>query len=214
MNLTIKAGQKIALVGASGGGKSTFVQVLLGLYQPQQGQLYFDDVPVTEIGLDVVREHVATVLQQPALFNDTVRANLTLGREASDVQLWEALRIAQLDDTIREQAQGLETIVGRAGMRLSGGQRQRLAIARMILSNPSVVILDEATSALDTATEQKLHAAMSEFLAGRTTLIVAHRLSAVRQADHIFVFEDGGISEQGSHQELLEQDGLYRKLYG
>lgn len=214
VNLTIKAGQKIALVGASGGGKSTFVQVLLGLYQPQQGQLYFDDVPVTEIGLDVVREHVATVLQQPALFNDTVRANLTLGRDATDAELWEALRIAQLDDTIREQAQGLETIVGRQGMRLSGGQRQRLAIARMILSNPSVVILDEATSALDTATEQKLHAAMSEFLAGRTTLIVAHRLSAVRQADHIFVFEDGGISEQGSHQQLLEQDGLYRKLYG
>lgn len=214
VNLTIRAGQKIALVGASGGGKSTFVQVLLGLYQPQQGQLYFDGVPVTEIGLDVVREHVATVLQQPALFNDTVRANLTLGRQASDAQLWEALRIAQLDDIIREQAQGLETIVGRQGIRLSGGQRQRLAIARMILSNPSVVILDEATSALDTATEQKLHAAMSEFLQGRTTLIVAHRLSAVRQADHIFVFEDGGISEQGSHQELLEQDGLYRKLYG
>ena len=214
VNLTIEAGQKIALVGASGGGKSTFVQVLLGLYQPQQGQLYFDGVPVTEIGLDVVREHVATVLQQPALFNDTVRANLTLGREASDAQLWEALRIAQLDDTIREQAQGLETIVGRQGMRLSGGQRQRLAIARMILSNPSVVILDEATSALDTATEQKLHVAMGEFLRGRTTLIVAHRLSAVRQADHIFVFEDGGISEQGSHQQLLEQDGLYRKLYG
>lgn len=214
VNLTIRAGQKIALVGASGGGKSTFVQVLLGLYQPQQGQLYFDGVPVTEIGLDVVREHVATVLQQPALFNDTVRANLTLGRQASDDQLWEALRIAQLDDTIREQAQGLDTIVGRQGIRLSGGQRQRLAIARMILSNPSVVILDEATSALDTATEQKLHAALSEFLQGRTTLIVAHRLSAVRQADHIFVFEDGGISEQGSHQELLEQDGLYRKLYG
>jgi ATP-binding cassette subfamily C protein len=153
-------------------------------------------------------------LQQPALFNDTVRANLTLGRDATDAQLWEALRIAQLDDTIRAQARGLETIVGRQGMRLSGGQRQRLAIARMILSNPSVVILDEATSALDTATEQKLHAAMSEFLAGRTTLIVAHRLSAVRQADHIFVFEDGGISEQGSHQQLLDQDGLYRKLYG
>lgn len=214
VNLTIQAGQKIALVGASGGGKSTFVQVLLGLYQPQQGQLYFDGIPVTEIGLDVVREHVATVLQQPALFNDTVRANLTLGRTIADVQLWEALRIAQLDDTIREQAQGLDTVVGRQGMRLSGGQRQRLAIARMILSNPSVVILDEATSALDTATEQKLHAAMSEFLQGRTTLIVAHRLSAVRQADHIFVFDDGGISEQGSHQELLEQDGLYRKLYG
>ncbi len=190
------------------------MQVLLGLYQPQQGQLYFDGVPVTEIGLDVVREHVATVLQQPALFNDTVRANLTLGRELPDEKLWEALHIAQLEDSIREQPQGLDTIVGRQGMRLSGGQRQRLAIARMILSNPSVVILDEATSALDMETEQKLHAAMSEFLKARTTLIIAHRLSAVRQADHIFVFEDGGISEQGSHQQLLAQDGLYRKLYG
>ncbi|MBU0654659.1 MAG: ABC transporter ATP-binding protein/permease [Gammaproteobacteria bacterium] len=214
VNLTIKAGQKIALVGASGGGKSTFVQVLLGLYQPQQGQLYFDAVPVTEIGLDVVREHVATVLQHPALFNDSIRANLTLGRALPDDRLWEALRIAQLEDSIRQQPQGLETIVGRQGMRLSGGQRQRLAIARMILSEPSVVILDEATSALDMETEQKLHAAMGEFLKARTTLIIAHRLSAVRQADHIFVFEDGRISEQGSHHELLSQGGLYQKLYG
>jgi ATP-binding cassette subfamily C protein len=214
VNFTIQAGQKIALVGASGGGKSTFVQVLLGLYQPQQGQLYFDGVPVTEIGLDVVREHVATVLQQPALFNDTIRANLTLGRDLPDEKLWEALRIAQLDSTIHAQPQGLETIVGRQGMRLSGGQRQRLAIARMILSNPSVVILDEATSALDMETEQKLHTAMGEFLKARTTLIIAHRLSAVRQADHIFVFEDGQISEQGNHHQLLAQDGLYRKLYG
>lgn len=214
INLSIKAGQKIALVGASGGGKSTFVQVLLGLYQPQQGQLYFDEVPVTEIGLDVVREHVATVLQHPALFNDSIRANLTQGREQPDDKLWEALRIAQLEDIIREQPQGLETIVGRQGMRLSGGQRQRLAIARMILSDPSVVILDEATSALDMETEQKLHIAMAEFLKARTTLIIAHRLSAVRQADHIFVFEDGQISEQGNHHELLEQGGLYQKLYG
>lgn len=214
VNLTIRAGQKIALVGASGGGKSTFVQVLLGLYQPQEGQLYFDGVPVNEIGLDVVREHVATVLQHPALFNDTIRANLTLGRAVDDAQLWEALQIAQLETIIREQPQGLDTVVGRQGMRLSGGQRQRLAIARMILSSPSVVILDEATSALDMETEQKLHAAMAEFLSGRTTLIVAHRLSAVRQADHIFVFEDGRISEQGSHQELLLQGGLYQKLYG
>lgn len=213
VSLTIEAGQKIALVGASGGGKSTFVQVLLGLYQPQQGQIYFDEVPVSDIGLDVVREHVATVLQQPALFNDTIRANLTLGRQASDEQLWQALRVAQLEDTVRDQVQGLDTIVGRQGMRLSGGQRQRLAIARMVLANPSVVILDEATSALDMATEQRLHTALNQFLQGRTTLIIAHRLSAVRQADHIFVFEDGTISEHGSHQELLAQAGLYRKLY-
>ena len=214
VSLTIQAGQKIALVGASGGGKSTFVQVLIGLYQPQQGQLYFDDVPITEIGLDVVREHVATVLQNPALFNDTIRANLSMGRMVSDAELWNALRIAQLEETIREQPQGLDTIVGRQGMRLSGGQRQRLAIARMILSKPSVVILDEATSALDMETEQKLHQAMNVFLKDRTTLIIAHRLSAVRQADHIFVFEDGHISEQGSHEQLLGQDGFYRKLYG
>jgi ATP-binding cassette subfamily C protein len=214
VSLNIQAGQKIALVGASGGGKSTFVQVLIGLYQPQHGQLYFDNVPITEIGLDVVREHVATVLQNPALFNDTIRANLTMGRIATDDELWNALRIAQLEAVIREQPQGLDTIVGRQGMRLSGGQRQRLAIARMILSKPSVVILDEATSALDMETEQKLHQAMNAFLQDRTTLIIAHRLSAVRQADHIFVFEDGHISEQGSHEQLLEQDGFYRKLYG
>lgn len=214
VNLTIAAGEKVALVGASGGGKSTFVQVLLGLYQPQQGQMYFDDVPITEIGLDVVREHVSTVLQQPALFNDTIRANLTLGQELPDEKLWEALSIAQLADTIREQTEGLNTIVGRQGMRLSGGQRQRLAIARMVLSNPKVVVLDEATSALDMETEAKLHSALQDFLQNRTTLIIAHRLSAVRQADRILVFEGGTIIEQGSHQDLIAQDGLYHKLYG
>jgi ATP-binding cassette subfamily C protein len=214
VNLTIAAGEKVALVGASGGGKSTFVQILLGLYQPQQGQLYFDERPITEIGLDVVREHVATVLQQPALFNDTLRANLTLGQALPDEKLWEALRIAQLEDTVREQTQGLDTLVGRQGMRLSGGQRQRLAIARMVLSDPKVVILDEATSALDMETEYQLQTALQSFLQGRTTLIIAHRLSAVRQADRILVFEGGTIIEQGSHQELIQQDGLYRKLYG
>lgn len=214
VNLKIAAGEKVALVGASGGGKSTFVQILLGLYQPQQGQLYFDEVPITAIGLDVVREHVATVLQQPALFNDTLRANLTLGQNLPDEQLWEALRIAQLEETVREQTEGLATLVGRQGLRLSGGQRQRLAIARMVLSDPKVVILDEATSALDMETEHKLHTALQAFLQNRTTLIIAHRLSAVRQADRILVFEGGTIIEQGSHQELIQQDGLYRKLYG
>jgi len=214
VNLTIPAGQKIALVGASGGGKSTFVQVLLGLYQPQQGTLYFDDEPVTRIGLDVVRENVATVLQHPALFNDTVRMNLTLGQIINDTELWKALEIAQLKSTIENLNSGLDTIVGKQGIRLSGGQRQRLAIARMILSNPKVVILDEATSSLDTETEKNLHKALSEFLKNRTTLIIAHRLSAVRQADHISVFEDGHIIEQGKHDDLLQNDGLYRRLYG
>ncbi len=214
VSLTILAGQKIALVGASGGGKSTFVQVLLGLYQPQQGMLYFDEAPVTRIGLDIVRENVATVLQQPALFNDSIKMNLTLGQDITDDKLWNALRIAQLEKTVKDLQDGLDTIVGRQGVRLSGGQRQRLAIARMILSEPKVVILDEATSSLDTETEKKLHQALSNFLQHRTTLIIAHRLSAVRQADHIYVFEDGHIIEQGKHEELLLNDGLYRRLYG
>ncbi len=147
INLKIEPGEKVALVGASGGGKSTLVQVLIGLYPAKSGNIFYDDVPVTKIGLDVVRENVATVLQNPALFNDTVRINLTLGRELEDKDLWHALEIAQLKETIEELPNKLDTIVGRQGIRLSGGQRQRLAIARMVLSEPNVVILDEATSA-------------------------------------------------------------------
>ena len=214
INLHINAGEKIALVGASGGGKSTLAQTLIGLYPPNEGMIYFDGIPLNRIGLDVVREHVATVLQHPALLNDTIRANLTLGRDIADDELWYALEIAQLKTTVAELDKGLETVVGRQGMRLSGGQRQRLAIARMIVSRPSVVILDEATSALDTETEFKLHQALSEFLEGRTTIIIAHRLSAVKQADHVYVFEGGRICEQGRHETLIQQNGLYAKLYG
>jgi len=214
INLNIEVGEKVALVGASGGGKSTLVQVLIGLYAVREGMIYYDGIPVTDIGLDVIRGNVATVLQHPALFNDSIRTNLTMGRELDDRSLWHALEITQLKDTVEKMQNGLDTIVGRQGIRLSGGQRQRLAIARMVLSEPKVVILDEATSALDAETEYQLHAALSDFLKDRTTLIVAHRLSAIKQASHVYVFEAGVISEQGSHRELLSQDGLYSKLYG
>lgn len=214
INLDIAPGDKIALVGASGGGKSTLVQVLIGLYSARAGMIYYDGVPVSDIGLDVIRENVATVLQHPALFNDSIKTNLTMGRDLDNDRLWHALEIAQLKGTVEKMQNGLDTIVGRQGIRLSGGQRQRLAIARMVLSEPKVVILDEATSALDAETEYQLHAALSDFLIDRTTLIVAHRLSAIKQASHVYVFEAGVISEQGSHRELLSQDGLYSKLYG
>jgi len=214
VSLNIEAGQRVALVGASGGGKSTLVQVLLGLYAPQQGHIGFDGVPVEKIGLEVVREHVATVLQHPVLFNDSVRNNLTLGRACADERLWDALRAAQLEETVRDMPQQLESQLGRQGVRLSGGQRQRLAIARLLLNDPQVVIFDEATSALDTETEARLHEALKPFLEGRTVLIIAHRLSAVKQADHVYVFENGQIAEQGTHRELLKAEGLYSRLYG
>lgn len=214
LDLSIAAGEKVAIVGASGGGKSTLVQLLLGLYTPQAGEVRFGGALQQAIGLETLRDNVAVVLQHPALFNDTIRANLTMGRDVSDHACWDALRIAQLDGTVREMPQGLDSIVGRSGVRLSGGQRQRLAIARMVLAEPKVVILDEATSALDAATEYNLHQALGRFLRGRTTLIIAHRLSAVKQADRVLVFDGGRIAEDGDHQQLIAEGGLYARLYG
>ena len=214
IDLSIQSGAKVAIVGASGGGKSTLVQAILGMYQPSSGRVLFDGVPQTEIGLDVIRTNVATVLQYPTLFNDTVRANLSMGKDFTDESLWQALHLSQLESTVKALDKGLDARLGRNGVRFSGGQRQRLAIARMVLSNPKVVILDEATSALDAETEFQLHQQLQKFLAGRTTIIIAHRLSAVKQADHVYVFEDGKVCEEGSHEALISQQGLYAKLYG
>lgn len=214
LSLEVAAGEQIAIVGASGGGKSTLVQVMLGLYVPEAGEVRFDGVPVQEIGLEVVREHVGTVLQHPALLHATVRENLTLGRDRDDGELWHALEIAQLREVVDGMPAGLETVVGRSGVRLSGGQRQRLAIARMLLADPNVVILDEATSALDVVTEGRVHDALHEHLADRTTIIIAHRLSAVRRANRVFVLEAGKVAEEGAHEDLIRRRGHYARLYG
>jgi ABC-type multidrug transport system fused ATPase/permease subunit len=214
LSLVLPAGKKVALVGASGGGKSTLIQLLLGLYPINGGDIIFNGQSSKDIGLDLIRTNLSVVLQQPILFNGSMRENLSLGETYSEVQLWKALEIAQLSDLTVQLNNGLETQLGRHGVRLSGGQRQRVAIARMVLSDPKLVILDEATSALDTSTERKLHIALQAFLKGRTTLIVAHRLSAVKQADIIYVLEYGRLVQSGNHSELVQQEGVYQTLYG
>lgn len=214
LSLQIPAGETVALVGTSGSGKSTLIQLLIGAYSPTAGEIRFNGETTEAISFDVIRDYIAVVLQQPILFNDTLRENLTLGKTYPDHALWQALEVAQLQDVTRQLSAGLDTPIGNHGVRLSGGQRQRLAIARMVLSAPQFVILDEATSALDTATEAALHHALSNFLVGRTTLIVAHRLSAIKQADRIYVLDQGQVCQMGTHEELIAQAGLYRTLYG
>ncbi len=214
LSLAIDRGEKVAVVGASGGGKSTLVQIILGLYPPASGDLRFDGISVAEIGMDIVRENVGTVLQQPAMFNDTVAENVAMGRDVSDSDIWNALHTAVIGDLVAEWPAGLNTVIGRDGIRLSGGQRQRLAIARMVLSDPRIVVLDEATSALDAETESLVYKSLNQHFHDRTMLIIAHRLSAVRQADRVLVFDGGRVAEEGRHTELLRQGGLYGRLYG
>ncbi|MFC0058829.1 ABC transporter ATP-binding protein [Vibrio inusitatus] len=213
-SLKIPKGKRVALVGASGGGKSTLIQLLLGIYQKDSGDILINGHTIETVSYEALRKELAVVLQQPMIFNDTLRQNLTLGQDYSDNELWSALEVAQLLGLKETLPKGLDSHIGRQGVRLSGGQRQRLAIARMVLSNPELVILDEATSALDTSTEAELHLALNRFLKNRTTLIVAHRLSAVKQADLIYVLEDGKVIQSGTHTDLIETDGLYQTLYG
>jgi ATP-binding cassette subfamily C protein len=202
VSLKIEAGIKVALVGSSGGGKTTLSQIMVGFYQPQQGEVLYGGVAVTEIGLPVVRANVALMLQQSLFFNDTIRMNLTLSAEMGDETIFNALRMAQLEDFVRSLEQGLDSLIGKNGIRLSGGQRQRLAIARLILSDPKVVIFDESTSALDNATESLLYDTLAEFFLGRTTIIIAHRHTTIKQADIIYLLEQGRIKAQGTYTKM------------
>ncbi len=210
ISLKAEAGQKIALIGPSGSGKTTIAQIMVGFYPSHRGEICYGDVPIERIGLPVVRENVALMLQQALFFNDTIRMNLTLSKAKSDEEIYEALKAAQLESFVRQLEEGLETRIGKNGIRLSGGQRQRLAIARLILSDPKIVIFDEATSALDNATEFHLYETLAPFLESRTTVIIAHRTTTIKQADHIYLIEEGRVKAEGSYKSLQEK-GLIRE---
>jgi len=209
INMHILKGHKVAVVGASGSGKTTLANILVGFYPPNEGEILYGEVSSKDLKLSTIRENIHLILQHPKLFNDTMLFNLTLGKEYSDEKVQEALRIAQLEDVIVELNLGLDTLVGKDGIKLSGGQRQRVAIARMILSDPKVVIFDESTSALDVHTEVKLFEALHDFLSEKTVITIAHRLSTIKSAEFIYVLEDGCLVDSGSAEELLAKDKSY-----
>ncbi len=213
VNLTVKKGQTIALVGPSGGGKSTLADLLPRFYDPSSGQVLIDGHDVRDCTLHSVRAQMGIVTQESILFNDTIFNNIKFNTEATEEEVIEAAKTANAHDFIMASPDGYQTTIGDRGGRLSGGQRQRLSIARAILRNPPILILDEATSALDTESEKLVQEALTRLMAARTSLVIAHRLSTVRHADEIIVLQHGRIVERGTHDELLlREGGLYHRL--
>lgn len=214
ISFTAAPGQLVAFVGASGAGKSTILSLVPRLYDVTSGEVTIDGIDVRDLTFASLADVVGVVTQESYLFADTLRANIAYAQpDASDAEIEKAARAAAIHDRIVEFDDGYDTVVGERGFRLSGGERQRIAIARVLLHDPRILVLDEATSALDTTSERRIQAALAELLAGRTTLAVAHRLSTIRAADVIHVVEAGRIVESGSHDELVEAGGAYRRLY-
>jgi ATP-binding cassette subfamily B protein len=214
LSLSIEAGKTLALVGPSGGGKSTICNLIPRFYSINSGKITLDGIDLRDITLHSLRKNVGIVSQNIFLYDTTIRENIAYGRlDASDEEIIEAAKKANIHDYVMTLEKGYDTEVGERGVKLSGGQRQRISIARVFLKNPKLLILDEATSALDNATEMQIQKSLEELSLGRTVIVVAHRLSTVKNADEIAVCDVGGIVERGTHEELLNIDGEYKKLY-
>jgi len=213
LSLRIPARSRVALVGKSGAGKTSLFSILVGFVSPDQGSVSWDGVDLEQVRISSLRSQIAWVQQEPVLFSGTIRFNLLIGRaDATEEELWEALRQAHAAEFVRGFAAGLEEQVGERGSRLSGGERQRLAIARAFLRQPSVLLLDEPTSALDASAEREVHQGLAELMVGRTTVVIAHRLSTVRDADLIYVLQNGAVIEEGNHSQLVASGGHYANL--
>ncbi|WP_273728477.1 ABC transporter ATP-binding protein [Brucella gallinifaecis] len=215
LNIAIKAGETIAFVGASGAGKTTICSMLPRFYEVTDGGIFIDGIDIRDMTLKSLRSNIGIVSQDVFLFAGSIRENIAYGRlEATDTEIVEAARRARLDDVIANLPDGYNTVIGERGVKLSGGQKQRLAIARIFLKNPPILILDEATSALDTETERAIQQSLADLSVGRTTLVIAHRLATIVNSDRILVVEDGEIVEQGNHKELLNiNNGRYQRLH-
>ncbi len=214
ISLNIYPGETVAFVGPSGAGKTTICSLVPRFYEATEGRILVDGIPIRQMTLASLRRNIGIVQQDVFLFAGTIRQNIAYGRlDATEEEIHEAARRSRLDDMIAQLPDGLDTVIGERGVKLSGGQKQRMAIARMFLKNPPILILDEATSALDTETERAIQASLAELAVGRTTLVIAHRLATIQHADRIVVVDETGIAEQGRHHDLLNSGGVYQRLH-
>jgi len=214
INIIIPAGKKIAIVGLSGSGKSTIINLILRFFDPNKGKIFIDNQDINEFSLSSLRKNISLVTQETSLFNDTIEANIKYGKlNASRKEVEKVAKEAGAIEFIDKLPNGLDTVIGESGIKLSGGQRQRVAIARALLKNAPILLLDEATSSLDNITEKEVQSSISNFMKNRTSVIVAHRLTTVEDADIIYFIKNGKIAEQGTHDELLNKNSFYSNMY-